>query len=134
MALAIIDDNIQLRNITGQQLLKSGFTILFQAGNGQEALQKISEDNSLPEVIIIEEKFEAADLLLEKYPDLKVLICSTKDDEESVCSMLKIGVSGYVLKYADPDELTTAINALKGEKKYFSLGICDIVKNYLKRN
>lgn len=105
---------------------------LFQTGNGQEALQKISENDRLPDVCIIEEDFSTAKLLLEKHPDLKVLISSTEDDAESVTDMLKIGVSGYILKYADPDEMITAVDVLNGNRKYFSVGINPIVSEYFK--
>lgn len=115
-----------------KQLENTGYTVLFQTDNGQDALQKISENDRLPDVCIIEEDFSTAKLLLEKYPDLKVLISSTEDDEESVTDMMEIGVSGYILKYADPDEMVTAIDVLNGNRKYFSVGISGIVTEYFK--
>lgn len=54
------------------------------------------------------------------------------DDEGSVKDMLKTGVSGYILKYADPDEIVTAVNELSGGKKYFSVGISGIATEYFK--
>lgn len=114
------------------QLENSDYTVLFQTDNGEDALQKISENDRLPDVCIIEENFSTAKLLLEKHPDLKVLISRTEDDEESVADMLKIGVSGYILKYADPDEMVTAIDVLNGNRKYFRVGISGIVSEYFK--
>lgn len=105
---------------------------MFQTDNGQDALQKISENDRLLDVCIIEEDFSTAKLILEKHPHLKVLISSTEDDEESVTGMLKIGVSGYILKYADPDEMVTAVDLLNGNKKYFSVGISPIASKYFK--
>lgn len=129
--VAVIDNQAQLRYMSVKQLENAGFTILFQADNGQQALEKIASDG-LPDVCIVEEDFETAKLLLEKYPDLNVLISSMADDEGGVKDMLKTGVSGYILKYADPDEMVTAVNALSGSKKYFSVGISGIVTEYLK--
>lgn len=130
--VAIIDNLIEFRDMSVKQLENAGYTVLFQTGNGQEALQKISENDRLPDVCIIEEDFSSAKLLLERYPDLKVLISSTEDDEENVTDMLKIGVSGYILKYADPDEMMTAVDVLNGNRKYFSVGISPIVSEYFK--
>lgn len=132
--IALIDDNPKLRNISGKFLERSGFTILFQAGNGLEALQKIKENDRLPGVCIVEEGFEAAYQLLEKHPELKVLISSINDDEQSVTNMLKIGVSGYILKYADPDELVTAVYTLNRNKKFFSVGVSRIAEAYFRNN
>lgn len=132
VCVAVIDDNAQLRDMSVKQLEKSGYTVLFQTGNGQEALQKLKEHDGWPDVCIIEEDFATAELLLEKHPDLKVLISSTENNIESVTDMLKAGVSGYVLKFSDPEELVTAVEALSGNKKYFSVGISGIASEYFK--
>lgn len=132
VCVAVIDDNAQLRDMSVKQLQKSGYTVLFQTGNGQEALQKLKEHDGWPDVCIIEEDFATAKLLLEKHPDLKVLISSTENNIESVTDMLKAGVSGYVLKFSDPEELVTAVEALSGNKKYFSVGISGIASEYFK--
>lgn len=132
VCVAVIDDNAQLRDMSVKQLENSGYTVLFQTGNGQEALQKLKEHGGWPDVCIIEEDFATAKLLLEKHPDLKVLISSTEDDTERVRDVLKAGVSGYILKFSDPEELVTAIRALSENKKYFSVGISGIVSEYFK--
>lgn len=130
--VAVIDNLIEFRDMSVKQLENSGYTVLFQTDNGQDALQKIGENDRLPDVCIIDEDFSTAKLLLEKHPDLKILISSTEDDEESVTGMLKIGVSGYILKYADPDEIITAVDVLSGNRKCFSVGISGIVTEYFK--
>lgn len=132
MKLALIDDNTRLRDITKKQLEDSGYTLSFQSENEQEAIKKIEESDTLPDVCIIEGNFGAVKSLLEKYPDLKVLISSTNDDKKSVTDMLKIGVWGYILKYADPVEIVTAVIALSKGKKYFSMGISDIATEYFR--
>lgn len=131
--VAVIDDNPKLRDMSVKQLENSGYTVLFQSGYGQDALQKIKEGGKLPDVCLIEDDFTTAKLILEKHPDLKVLISSTEDDTESVTDMLKIGVSGYILKYADPDEMLTAVKVLSENRKYFSVGISGIASEYFKR-
>ena len=47
--------------------------------------------------------------------------------------MLKTGVSGYILKYADSDKLLTAVKVLSENKKYFSVGISGIATKYFKK-
>ncbi|SEK58766.1 response regulator [Parapedobacter koreensis] len=131
--VAVIDDNPKLRDMSVKQLENSGYTVLFQSGYGQDALQKIKEGGKLPDVCLIEDDFTTAKLILEKHPDLKVLISSTEDDTESVTDMLKIGVSGYILKYADPDEMLTAVKVLSENRKYFSVGISGIASEYFKK-
>ena len=134
VSVAVIDSHAQLRDMTVKQLESSGYTVLFQIGNGQDALQKLKENDRLPDVCFIEEDFATAKLLLKNHPDLKVLISSTKDNKESVTDMLKTGVSGYVLKYADPDDMLTAVKVLSGNGKYFSVGISGVATEYFRRN
>lgn len=132
VCVAVIDDNAQLRDMSVKQLENSGYTVLFQTGDGQEALQKLKEHDGWPDVCIIEEDFATAKLLLEKHPDLKILISSTQDDTESITDMLKAGVSGYILKFADPNEMLTAVKVLSENKKYFSVGISGTATEYFK--
>ena len=132
VCVAVIDSHAQLREMPIKQLENLGYTVLFQSGYGQDALQKIKENDRLPDVCLIEENFATAKLLLKKHPDLKVLISSTNDNEKNVLDMLKTGVSGYVLKYADPDELLTAVKVLSGNGKYFSVGVSRIATEYFK--
>ena len=47
-----------------------------------------------------------------KYPDIKVIMLTTFNDDEYIYSALKYGASGYLLKGASIDELTTAINTV----------------------
>ncbi|MDX3913863.1 MAG: response regulator [Pseudosphingobacterium sp.] len=132
VCVAVIDSHARLREMPVKQLESSGYIVEFQVDNGQKALEKIKENGRLPDVCLIEEDFATAKLLLEKHPDLKVLISSTNDNEENVLDMLKTGVSGYILKYADPDELLTALKTLSENKKYFSVGISGIAMEFFK--
>ncbi|MDX3913923.1 MAG: response regulator [Pseudosphingobacterium sp.] len=128
--IAIVDVNKELRYLSVDQLENVGYIVQFQVSSGQNALRKIKEDGVLPDVCIVQEDFEAVKLLLGKYPKLKVLISSTNDNKESVTDMLKAGVSGYILKYADPDEIVTAVKALSKNRKYFSVGISEMAVDY----
>lgn len=127
--IAVIDDNAQLRELSLQELKNAGFKLLFQADNEQQAIGKI-ESCGLPDVCIVEENLASAKLLLERHPNLKILVSSTDDNKQSVADMLDAGVSGYVLKFADPNELVTAVKALAADKKYFSVGIAAIATEY----
>lgn len=52
----------------------------------------------------------------EKYPQTKVIILTTFDDDEYIFDALKYGASGYLLKGCSLEELSQAIhNVLEGE-------------------
>ena len=49
-------------------------------------------------------------IIKENYPDIKIIILTTFDDDEYVFNALKYGASGYLLKGISMKELTEAIH------------------------
>ena len=48
----------------------------------------------------------------EQYPNTKIIILTTFDDDEFIYSALKYGASGYLLKGASTEELYEAIKVV----------------------
>ncbi len=51
-------------------------------------------------------------IIKENYPDIKIIILTTFDDDEFVYNALKFGASGYLLKGVSMDELANAIQTV----------------------
>lgn len=51
-------------------------------------------------------------IIKENYPDIKIIILTTFDDDEYVYNALKYGASGYILKGISIDELVKAIHTV----------------------
>ena len=81
--------------------------------NGFAVLESIKKEK--PDVILMDVRMPEMDgvyctkTVMEKYPDIKVIILTTFDDDEFVFSALKYGASGYLLKGVSMDELYRAI-------------------------
>lgn len=81
--------------------------------NGFAVLESIKKEK--PDVILMDIRMPEIDgvyctkTVMEKYPDIKVIILTTFDDDEFVFSALKYGASGYLLKGVSMDELYRAI-------------------------
>ncbi|KAB8137538.1 response regulator transcription factor [Gracilibacillus oryzae] len=89
------------------------FRVTGEARNGREAIQ-LREVNyydlaildiRMPEL----DGLEAARQLLRRFPEMKVLILTTFNDEEYAIQALKHGVNGYLLKDAEASQLIHAI-------------------------
>ncbi len=113
--IGIVDDHTLFR--VGLTRLVNSFdncSVMFQAGNGQELLEKIKE---FPDVglILLDLKMpvmgglEALEKLKPSHPDLKILVISMHDDIPFVVQAMKKGANGYILKDIDAEELNTAI-------------------------
>ena len=81
--------------------------------NGFAVLESIKKER--PDVILMDIRMPEMDgvyctkAVKEKYPDTKIIILTTFDDDEFVFSALKYGASGYLLKGDSMDELYHAI-------------------------
>ena len=81
--------------------------------NGFAVLESIKKEK--PDVILMDIRMPEMDgvyctkMVKEKYPDIKIIILTTFDDDEFVFSALKYGASGYLLKGVSMDELYRAI-------------------------
>ena len=83
------------------------------ARNGREALAKLAETSV--DIILMDIRMPELDGVLctkavkEKYPDVRIIILTTFDDDDYVYSALKYGVSGYLLKGGSVQDLADAI-------------------------
>ncbi len=100
------------------------FEVVGEAGNGEEVLRLVAD--LLPDVVLMDLRMPGIDgvnatrQLHEKYPDVKVIVLTTFDDDEDVFEGLRAGAVGYLLKDVPSSKLFEAIHAAaKGE--YFLL-------------
>lgn len=95
-----------------------GFEIVAEAKNGIEALEKIND--YLPDVLITDinmPKMNGLDLsekAKEKYPNMDIVLITGKSEFEMARRALKIGVSDYILKPFEKEELILTLLRLKG--------------------
>lgn len=86
------------------------------AANGQEVIQCIWKNK--PDIILMDIRMPKMDgvqctkIIKENYPQIKIIILTTFDDDEYVFNALKYGASGYLLKGVSMDELSDAIRTV----------------------
>ncbi len=89
------------------------FEVLDAVSNGQEVIRSIRKEK--PDVILMDIRMPKMDgvactqIIKENYPQIKIIILTTFDDDEYVFDALKYGASGYLLKGISTNELTEAI-------------------------
>ena len=117
--LMLVDDEEEVRKAMIRQMdwERLGFTVVGDAENGQEALEKLEQLE--PEVIMTDIRMPYMDGLTltarirEKYPSIKILIFSGYDDFEYAQQAIKLNVTEYILKPVNGEELAEILNRIK---------------------
>ncbi len=83
------------------------------ASDGEEVIKSVAREK--PDVILMDIRMPKMDgvictqILKDRYPDIKIIILTTFDDDQYVFNALKYGASGYLLKGISMKELSDAI-------------------------
>lgn len=123
--VAIVDDHALIR-VSLSHLLADvpGLDIVWQANSGEEALQRVRELS--PDVMLLDLDMpgmgghETALRLLKMNSDVNVVMLSVTDDGPWPAKLLQAGVTGYISKGAELDELVIAIRRAAQGKRYIS--------------
>ena len=125
MKLAIIEDHNLVRKGLIEIISNFGdFSIVIEAENGRDFIEKCEQSVHLPEICIIDIKmpkmdgFQLVQYLRAHFPQMKILVLTTYDEEYFLIKMIKLGVNGYLLKDCHPEELKSALLAIS-ENSYF---------------
>ncbi len=91
--------------------------VVATALNGREAIQMVEQYR--PEVALLDVRMpdmdgvEAARQINERYPEVRIVMLTTFDDDEYVRDALNYGAVGYLLKDIPPKKLIASIQAVK---------------------
>lgn len=129
ISILIADDHSVVREGVKHILSDMPEAVLSEAGNGQEALDKIQKkDYDLVLLDIAMPGKDGLDVLRDiksGKPHTKVLILSMFPEEQYALRALKSGASGYLTKESIPEELIKAIRKILRGGKYISSEFSD---------
>lgn len=134
MKLVIVDDHpLVRRGLISILSLDESIEILGEATNKKEALNlfKISKpDIALVDLRLGEESgLELISDAVGQGVTCKFVVLTSSMEEEDFKLAKQIGVEGYVLKEALPEELINALHIISKGRKYYDTGILELVMN-----
>ncbi|MEV4249301.1 response regulator transcription factor [Streptosporangium canum] len=120
----LVDDHPLLRHGLRALLEQvGGAEVVGEAGDGEEAITLALSLS--PDVVVMDlvmpgvTGIEATRTLIDRRPDLGVLVLTMSEDDASVFAALRAGARGYVLKGADGNDFIAAVRAVaRGEAVY----------------
>lgn len=92
---------------------KAGIEVTDVVENGREVIKSVRKNR--PDVILMDIRMPEMDgvhctqIIKENYPEIKIIILTTFDDDEYVYNALKHGASGYLLKGVKMNEVVQAV-------------------------
>jgi DNA-binding NarL/FixJ family response regulator len=121
-----VNDPVRLMLVDDQELVRAGFamvldscddlSVVAQAGDGEEALAML--ETAGVDVVLMDVRMprldgiEATRRAVALHPDLRVIVLTTFDLDESVTAAIGAGASGFLLKGVRPDDLIEAVRTV----------------------
>jgi DNA-binding NarL/FixJ family response regulator len=112
--LLIVDDQTLMRDGLKTILtLEADFEVIATASNGVEAIKMVQQH--IPDVVLLDIRMPEMDgvtcikNIKKMYPDMKVIMLTTFNDEEYIIDALASGASGYFLKDIEMEKLVQSI-------------------------
>lgn len=98
----------------------SQFDVVGEASSAREAIEMT--DMLQPDVVVMDIRLpgtsgiEACEQIVNKHPDIKVIMLTSYAEDEMLFSAIRAGASGYILKQIGSDDLVKALEAVgRGE-------------------
>ena len=124
ITLAIVDDHILVRNGFASLLKElAGIEVILEASNGLELLEQLVHKQ--PDIILLDIEMpvmngiQTAEILKEKYPQIKVIILTMYKDDCHLLQLMERGAKGFLQKEVSPEILLFAIQEVQKNGYYF---------------
>ncbi|MEO8625420.1 MAG: response regulator transcription factor [Candidatus Limnocylindrales bacterium] len=114
----LVDDQPLFRRAIATLIAEQpDFTVIGEASNGQEALERARLLS--PDLIVMDVEMpvmngvEAVRLLREELPNIKIVMLTVSENEDYLFDAVRLGANGYLLKDLQPEQLYDMLRAVR---------------------
>lgn len=114
--ILLVDDAAFMRMMLKDTLSKNGYSDLYEAADGAEAVEKYEEIK--PDLVIMDitmpnmNGLESLKKIKEKDPQATVIMCSAMGQEAMVVDSIKSGAKDFIVKPFKTDRILKAVSSL----------------------
>jgi DNA-binding NarL/FixJ family response regulator len=137
--IVLVDDHMVVR--AGLKTLISAhpdMKVIGEAADGETACQLV--EDCKPDVVIMDismpamNGIQATERIMQRCPNVKVLVLSVHDDTSYLRQMLAVGAAGYILKHTAADALIQSIRIVAAGGLYLEPSLAEhVVSRYVRR-
>jgi two-component system chemotaxis response regulator CheY len=117
--ILLVDDAAFMRKVIKDTLSKNGYTELYEAVDGADAVEKYGEIS--PDLVIMDitmpnmDGLEALKAIRAKDPNANVVMCSAMGQESMVMDAVRSGAKDFIVKPFKPDRILKTVTSVLGE-------------------
>jgi RNA polymerase sigma factor (sigma-70 family) len=114
--LLVDDQSLICQGLKAMLSLETDLEVVGTADNGEMAIEQVG--TLKPDVVLMDLRMpvmdgrEATRLISQQFPEVKVLVLSTFDDDRYIADSIRAGAKGYLLKDMPSEELAQAIRVV----------------------
>lgn len=130
--LLLVDDQKLVRQgLKAMLSLESDLEIVGTAENGEEAIAQV--ETLQPDIVLMDVRMPvmngstATRIICEQFPQIKILVLSTYDEDRDVSEAIRAGAKGYLLKDMPSEELVNAIRCINSGYAQLAPGLLERV-------
>jgi DNA-binding NarL/FixJ family response regulator len=111
-----------------------GIEVVGSATDGREALHVVADTG--PDVVVMDiqmphlDGIEATRFITGRHPDVRVVMLTMNEDDDTVLSAIRAGASGYLLKGSGAEEVHNAVRAAAAGGMVFGAALAGRVATY----
>ncbi|HCB07381.1 MAG TPA: DNA-binding response regulator [Nocardioides bacterium] len=135
MRVVVVDDHQIVRDgLVALLGALDGVEVVGTAEDGREALHVVEE--ARPDVVVMDiqmprlDGIEATRFVTGKHPEVRVVMLTMNEDDDTVLSAMRAGASGYLLKGSGAEEVHNAIRAAAAGGMIFGASLAGKVALY----
>jgi DNA-binding NarL/FixJ family response regulator len=133
--VVVVDDHQIVREGLASLLgALDGIEVVGTAADGRDAVHVVADTR--PDVVVMDiqmprlDGIEATRLITGRHPEVRVVMLTMNEDDDTVLSAIRAGASGYLLKGSGADEVQTAIRAAAAGGMVFGATLAARVASY----
>lgn len=116
--ILLVDDAAFMRMMVKDTLTKNGYTDIYEAADGQEAVERYKEVN--PDLVIMDitmpnmNGIDALKVIKEYDANATIVMCSAMGQETMVIEAIKLGAKDFIVKPFKPDRIIKTVTGILG--------------------